>query len=274
MILDLAVWWFAAASAQEPIVDEPAPVVASPEAAAGEDPEEDPLSRYRVPFRVLANRTIGSASVPVAFDWRRNQIHIAATGSFLFELNTFNSARVGGMVRFPGPRTLVDVGVSYVRSWDSESSRQLALTPFRQPGRPSRLELDLGLTVPLAEGVVTAVPRVFPAVQMVFSAHFGFRYSLYPTGFAGLSARQVFQALVFPSLLDEEIANLEEARLDAMAVDPGRYTVMAGFTNDVYFARGVFVTPRVQFALPLVSFVSDSGLPFWVDVNLAIGVAL
>ncbi|MEO0601431.1 MAG: hypothetical protein AAF211_08350, partial [Myxococcota bacterium] len=149
MIPSLALW-FAAASAQE-APEEPA---SSSEAAEEETPE-DPLSRYRVPFRVLANRTIGTTSVPVAFDWRRNKVHIAGTGSFLFELNTFNSARVGGLVRFPGPRTLLELGVSYVRTWNSESSRQLALTPFRQPGRPSRLELDVGVSVPLAEGVVT-----------------------------------------------------------------------------------------------------------------------
>ena len=245
-----------------------------PATAAPSDEPEDPLSRYRVPFKVLTNRTIGTASVPVAFDWRRTKVHVGATGSFLFELNTFNSAAVGGLVRLPGPKTLMEIELRYVRVWNSESSRQLALTPYRQPGRPSRLELDAMVALPLAEGVVTTVPRIFPAVQLVFNATLGFRYSINPTGYAHLTPRQVGTAIVSPSLSPEEIENLERSRLAAMEVDPARYGFMAGFSNDIYFERGIFVSPRVQFAIPLHVLITESRLPFWLETNLAVGMAL
>jgi len=250
-----------------------APALAQEEPAS-EAPEEDPLSRYRVPFRVLTNRTIGTTSVPVAFDWRRTKIHVGATGSFLFELNTFNTASVGGLVRVPGSGVLTELEVRYVRVWNSESSRQLALTPFRQPGKPSRLELDATVAFPLAEGVVTTMPRIFPAVQLVFNATLGFRYASYPLGYRNLRPGQVFQSILAPNLQPEEIENLEDARLAAMQIDPARYAIMAGFSNDIYFERGIFVSPRVRFALPLHVLYSDSQLPFWLDVNLAVGIAL
>ena len=63
--------------------------------------EEDPLSPHRTRFDVLTDRAIGTASIPVEFNWRRTKVHVAGTGSFLFELNNFDSARVGGMVRLP-----------------------------------------------------------------------------------------------------------------------------------------------------------------------------
>ena len=266
LIPSLAAFFCTAAVAQD------AP--AEPPAQEEEAEVEDPISRYRVPFRVLTNRTIGTSSVPVAFDWRRTRVHVAARGGFLFELNTFNSASAGGMVRFPGPRTLVELSVGYVEVWDSESSEALAFTAFRQPGRPDRLEVEAVVAVPLAEGVVTAVPRFFPATQLVFSATLGVRYSIYPRGFANLRPGQVATALFSPTLQPEEVANLEAVRLDAMSVDPGRYGLLAGFSNDLYFERGVFVSPRVQFALPVLALVNESGLPFWIDASLVVGVAL
>ncbi|MEN0064900.1 MAG: hypothetical protein AAGA48_22335 [Myxococcota bacterium] len=272
MIPSLAMVWLGAAWAQdaepvEPVeTSEPAP---SPEAS-----DEDPLSRYKTPFQVLANRTIGTVSSKLAFNWRRTKIQVGGTGSFLFELNTFNSARIGALIRRPTNSVMIEFGVSYTRVWDSESSRQLAMTAFRQPGRPSRLELETQVAIPLAEGVVTAMPRWFPSAQLVFNATLGFRYSIYPTGYAELRPGQVAAALFQPALSEAELANLEEARLDAMAVDPARYGITAGFTNDIYFERGIFVSPRVQFAVPALAFVTNSSLPFWVDVSLAVGVAL
>lgn len=250
----------------------------APEEAPSAEPPlaqpEDPLSRYRTQFDVLTDRTIGTTSMPVAFNWRRTHVHLAATGSFLVELNNFNSARGGILTRFPTGGFLVEVGVSYVGVWDTLSSRMLALTPYRQPGRPARLELDLAVAVPLAEGVVTAVPRFFPAVQMVFNAYGGIRYDIYPTGFGHLKPGEVVGAVFSPTLTGTEIDNLEEERLAAMQVDPGRYGLMLGLGNDVYFEQGLFVTPRFLFSLPLLAPASGTRLPLWVDLSLAIGVAL
>ncbi|MEZ4316666.1 MAG: hypothetical protein R3F61_04160 [Myxococcota bacterium] len=234
---------------------------------------EDPLSPYRTKFDVLTERTIGTASKPVVFDWRRTTAHVAVTGDFLFELNNFNSLRAGGMVRVPTAGMVVEIGASYARVWDTPSSRLLALTPYRQPGRPNRIDLDIAVALPLAEGVITASPRFFPAAQLVFDVYAGFRYSIYPTGWGGMRPGRVLSAIFSPSLTEKEIENLDDARLDAMQVDPGRYGLMVGFGNDLYFEQGFFVSPRVMLSLPILAPASGTELYFWADVTLAVGMA-
>jgi hypothetical protein len=254
--------WLASAWAQEapPESTEPAPI-------------EDPLLPHRVRFDVLADRAIGTTSVPVAFDWRRNTLQLAATGSLLVELNNFNSVRGGLLARVPTGDVLVEVGVSYARVWDTPSSQLLALTPYRQPGRPDRLELDLAVGLPLAEGVVTTAPKFFPAVQMAFLGYAGFRYSVYPTGWPGMRPGQVFRAILSPSLTEIEIDNLDDDRPEAMAIDPGRYGLLMGVGNDIYFEQGLFLSPRVMFAVPILAPASGTDLLFWADISLALGFA-
>lgn len=236
-------------------------------------PEEDPLSRHRTDFDALTEQSIGTTSVPVQFNWRRTTVHVAGTGSFLFELNNFDSARVGGLLRIPAKTTLFELGVNYAHVWNTPSSELLALTPYRQPGRPRRLELDVGLALPVAEGVITTFPRFFPAVQMSFDLYGALRYSVYPTGFGGMKPGKVFTALLSPTLTEDELANLDEARLEAMQIDPGRYGLMLGFGNDIYFKQGLFVSPRVMFAVPLLAPASGTELYFWADFSLAVGWA-
>ncbi len=244
-----------------------------------EEPEEeeetpDYLSRHRTPFGVLAKRTVGTASRPVAFNWRRTNVHLAATGDHLFELNNFNSLRAGGMARVPGQNMLTEIGLGWVWAWDTPSSELLAYTPYRQPGRPSRVELDLGVAIPFAEGLVTTYPRWFPAVELVFNVYAGFRYLFYPRSFGGMKAREVMGALFAPMLTQTELDNLEDRRLDAMAVDTGRYGLMVGFGDDIYFAQGFFISPRVMLSLPLLAPATGTELLLWGDLSLVVGVAL
>lgn len=246
---------------------------AKPAADDGADESEDPLSPHRTNLDALSERTIGTASRPVVFNWRRTKAHVAATGSFLFELNNFNSGRVGAIGRFPTKGLIFEVGAAYVAVGDTPSSEQLALTPYRQPGRPSRMEVDAGVVIPLAEGIVTANTKFVPAVQLVFTGYVGLRYNLYPTGWGGMTVRQVASAVFSPSLTDIEIDNLDDARLDAMNVDRGRYGLMLGFGNDLYFKQGLFVTPRVTMGLPLLAPVSNTELLFTAELSLAIGLA-
>jgi hypothetical protein len=263
LTLELALLWSALAFADD------APAVEAPVEA----PVDDDLTKYREDFVLLADRTIGTTATAVEFNWRRSPVQLAATGGFLTELNNFNSARVGGLVRLPTEGLIVELGVAYAHTWDTPSSELLALTPYRQPGRPSRGQVDAGVAVPLAEGVVTVAPRWFPAVQMVFNAYGGLRYELYPRAFQGLRAGQVAGAALSPALREEEISNLDRTRLDAMAVDPGRYGLVAGFGNDLYFKPGIFVSPRVTVSVPLLAGVSGTDLVFWADLSLAAGMA-
>lgn len=247
--------------------EDPAPV---PEAPVG----DDPLEPYRLRFDVLTDRTIGTASRPVIYNWRKSKIHLAATGSFLMELNNFNSGRLGASARLPSRGALFEFGAAWVWVGDTPSSRLLALTPYRQPGRPERIEIEGFVTLPLAEGIVTSRPRWFPAAQLVFNAHIGLRYSLYPTGWSELTPRQVLGAIVSPALSDREIENLEGVRRSAMEVDPQRYGVMVGIGNDLYFKQGVFLSPRLLFHVPLLAPATGSQLYFWADLGLSVGYAL
>ncbi len=249
------------------------PTVPPPESPAL--PEvEDPLSPYRLRFDTLVERAIGTTSVPSEFDWRRNQVQVAATGSYLVELNNFNSMRGGLLARLPAGGALLEFGASYAAAWDSPSSRQLALTPYRQPGHPARMEIDFALGLPLAEGVVTTAPRFFPALQMVFNGYVGFRYLIYPDGYAHLTAGEVATAIIAPSLSADEIDNLEDVRLKSMQVDPGRYGILVGFGDDFYFKPGVFISPRLMVAIPILAPATQTELYVWADLALAVGVAL
>ncbi|MDG1483999.1 MAG: hypothetical protein P8R54_30690 [Myxococcota bacterium] len=254
--------------------DDDVPADGAGDAGSDDAEPEDDLSRFRTPFDVLAERTIGTASTPVEFSWRRSRVMLAVTGDHYFELNNFNTIRGGGMARFESNGLLFEVGLSRAWVWDTPSSELLALTPYRQPGRPKRVEVDFNVGVPLAEGVVTTFPRFFPAAQLVLNAYGGIHYLVYPTGFQGLKIREVGAALIAPALSAAELENLEDQRLDAMQVDPGRYGLMAGFGNDIYFKQGLFISPRAMFSVPLLAPVSGSQLLFWADFSLAIGVAL
>lgn len=251
-------------------------LVASAAAAEDEGPPDetdDPLSRHRVPYAELVERTIGSASKSVEFNWRRTRVHVAVAGAQLFELNNFNSLKAGAMARLPTGNTIVELGVSYVQTWDTPSSELLALTPYRQPGRPERMEVDVGLAVPFAEGVVTVAPRWFPSVQLVFNGYAGFRYLLYPDAFEGMKAGEVVGAVLSPALTDAELANLDDRRLASMQVDPGRYGFLVGVGNDIYFRHGFFVSPRAMFSVPILAPVSGSRLLFGGDLSLGVGMA-
>lgn len=260
-----------ALAAEEEPEAEPDEAPASEGDASSED--EDPLSPYRADFEILMDRTIGRASMPVEFNWRDTNVQVAASGSFLFELNNFNSGRLGAMARIPTGGVMLEVGANWVLVGDSESSRLLALTPYRQPGRPDRLEVDFTLGLPVAEGAVTTRPRWMPALQLVFNGYAGVRYAVYPTGWSGMRTAQVLRAIVNPSLTDVELENLEDARLDAMEVDPTRYMLTAGFGNDLYFQQGLFLSPRVMFRVPLLAPITGSRMLFQTDVSLVLGVA-
>ncbi len=234
---------------------------------------DDVLSPYRLPYDALLARSIGTTSVPVKFDWRRTNAQIAATGSYLVELNNFNGMRAGALVRVPSSGAILEFGVSYAESWDSPSSRLLALTPYRQAGHPDRLELDVAVGLPLAEGVVTTFPKVFPAMEMVFNAYAGLRYAVYPAAFDHLTPGEVLGALVAPSLSADEIDNLNDARLPAMQIDPGRYGLLVGLGDDLYFKSGFFLSPRWMLAVPLLEPVTHTELLVWTDLSLAAGVA-
>jgi hypothetical protein len=232
-------------------------------------PDEAALEKYRTPLEVLTERAIGEASRAVRFDWRRSTVGFGVVGSQLIELNNFVSGRVGGFVRTPLGGFLGELAVTRVFTSGSAATDQLTYTPYRQNARPSRVELDLNLGYPLAEGVVTPRFSFLPPMEMVFSANAGLRYLYYPGSLSNLSAGDVLKGLFAPQLSQAELDNLEGQRLGGMAIDPARYSLLLGFSGDVYFQNGVFFSPRVLLALP----VFGGGLGVWWELSLALGWA-
>ena len=190
-----------------------------PDAGAPANPElaktlvTNTLERYRTPFEALNERKIGESSRAVRFDWRKKTVGFGLIGSQLLEFNNFGSARFGGFLRKPmGPLT-IELAVSWVFAWGSASADALALTPYRQLGRPARLEIDINLAYPVAEGVATALPGFFPATEFVFSINAGLRYLIYPGAMDNMDAGYAFTQLFAFRLSQQEFDNLETKRL-------------------------------------------------------------
>jgi hypothetical protein len=243
-------------------------------AAAVEPVVDTSLERFKTPVEALTEHAVGEASRSVRFDWRRSRVGFGLITSSLLELNSYSSFRVGGYVRKAIGNVMLDAAVTYVFVFPSLASEQLALTPYRQFGRPQRFELDVNFGYTIAEGVVTARPGVVPAAQLVLTANAGLRYLFYPGAFTKVPALNVFGSLFAPRISDAEVSNLDPRRLPAMQIDRARYSLLTGFTLDVYFRPGVAITPRVMMALPVFSGIQGAGLGWWWELSLAVGASL
>ncbi|MCY1080759.1 hypothetical protein [Archangium lansingense] len=252
-----------------------APEAQAPEPSpADSEKTDDTLEGFRTPLDALTEREIGAASKSVRFDWRKSTIGFGLIGSELLERNNFGSTRLGLMARKPFGSFVGEVAITRAFTWGTDSTEKLALTPYRQHGRPSRFELDINVGYPLAEGVVTALPGFFPATELVFSANAGFRYLFYPGAMGGMKFQDVATSLLAPRLSDHELAQLESSRPGGMQIDPARYGLLAGLSVDVYFGSGGFLSPRAMMAVPLLGVVTGTGLGFWWELSLALGWTL
>ncbi|HYO71322.1 MAG TPA: hypothetical protein VEU33_35115 [Archangium sp.] len=241
---------------------------------AGSETADDSLEGFRTPLDVLTERMIGTASKSVRFDWRKSTLGFGLIGSELLERNNFGSTRFGLMARKPFGKLMGEVAMTRAFTWGTDSTEKLALTPYRQHGRPSRFELDINVGYPLAEGVVTALPGFFPATELVFSANAGLRYLVYPGSMGGMNFQQVATSLLAPRLSAHELGQLESSRPGGMQIDPARYGLLAGLSVDVYFGSGGFLSPRAMMAVPLLGGITGTGLGVWWELSLALGWAL
>jgi hypothetical protein len=197
----------------------------------------------------------------VRFDWRRSPAMLLLHGSELIERNNFATFRVGGLARKAFDSWLLEGGATWVFVSPTESSRMLALTPYRQAGRPPRLELEVNLSHPLFEGVVTPLHDILPPAEMVLHATVGARYLFYWQNVVGDRAwdrdttwteldtwRDIAEGLATGQLRDEDRARLERDALGGMGVDP---------------ALGV----------PLLAPVNGTRLGFFFEAGLGLGWA-
>ncbi len=244
---------------------------ALPEGEGDNEGEPASVDGYRTPMEVLTERMIGSASRAVRYDWRKMEVGAGIIGSELLERNNFGGTRLGGFVRRPFGLFLGELAITRAFTRSTDSTRKLALTPYRQYGRPSRWELDLNFAFPLAEGIVTAWPRFFPPTEMVFSVNAGGRYLFYPGSLKGYTFRQGATALAAPQLQDRELDNLEPGRPGGMQIDSARYSMLAGLQLDLYFQNGAFLGPKAMVAVPLLTPVNDTGLGYWWELSMGLG---
>ncbi len=252
----------------------------APAAAPAADPEllkqaeDKSIEKYRSPFEALSESTIGLASRSVLFDWRKSTVLLGGTAAQLLELNNFYSTRVGGFVRVPFGNLTAELAVTWVFTQGSDSSQKLSLTPYRQAGRPPRLEIDINFAYALIEGVGTPRLGLLPTAELVFSVNAGIRYLYYPNALGSSTALEVTGAIFAPKITQREINYLERVRLPGMQVDGQRYGVMAGFSMQLYFRTGIFFEPRVMVAIPVFAAATSSSLGWWWELSASLGIAL
>lgn len=265
-------------SALASAADEKAPITDAPPDTAVEEPKPEPpkeldtsIEKFKSPLDALAESTVGLASRAVVFDWRKSTVGFGIVGSQLLELNNFTSARVGGFVRIPVGNLQVEFAVTRAITWGSASTATLALTPYRQAARPTRMEFDINATYALLEGVSTPRLALIPSAELVFELNVGFRYLYYYNALGTANFGQVFEAIFSPRLTQREVDYLEKERLPGMMVDLGRYNILVGFQLDLYFRTGIFLAPRVMVAIPLLSGATGSNLGWWWELSGMLG---
>jgi hypothetical protein len=260
-------------AAGKPAAGDPEPPKPPPEAAPSKpEPEKDEtIERYRTPFDALNERMIGQASRAVRYDWRNQTVSFGVTGGGLAELNNFQSERIGGFVRTAVSSFMLELAVTAALTQPTESSALLSLTPYRQSGRPSRIEIDLNLGIPLIEGVSTPRWGWLPTVEMVVFLQIDLRYRIYPGGVANLSAGDTVLALFSPKMWDQETFNLEPQRLPGMRIDRGKYDLLAGLTFEFQLQNGIFLAPRIMLCPPILAGFSGSNMQWWWDFGASLG---
>ncbi|MBU1432675.1 hypothetical protein KKF91_19210 [Myxococcota bacterium] len=236
-------------------------------------PPDAPDGAHRLPLDALMERAIGHAAKRVRFNWREGDAQLGAHLSLPAELNNFESLRAGARLRVPTSGLLLELGLSYAWVWSTPSTDLLALTPYRQAGRPARFELDLGLAYPLAEGVATPAFSLLPAVELTFTAHAQLRYLFYPGSTAGMDLKDTLTSWISGTLSDEEVDNLEGARLPGMLIDRARYVALLGLGNDLYFQSGLLLSHRVLLATPLLGLMLETQMNLGVEWDLCLGWA-
>jgi hypothetical protein len=238
------------------------------------------LPTKRTPLPVLQERFVGVASRATRFDWRATTAMVGLIGSELIERNNFASVRLGILGRKAVGDLVVEGAVTWADSFATKSSELIALTPYRQAGRPARLELEANVAWPLAEAVTTSSPWFVPPAELVVSAVGGARYLLYPQLFfaerpasdlpVGLDTAA---SVVSPVLTDSDVLVLENGAVPGMAIDRARVQVLVGVDTDVYFRPGVFVSPRALLAVPLLAPFSSTSLGWWWELSAVVGYA-
>ena len=234
---------------------------------------DDVVARSRTPVQALTEHFIGSTARAVRFDWRRSTIMVGLSAAEVVEKNNFSAQRYGLLGRKAFTDLIVEVGVQLYLSDDTPSSELLALTPYRQSGRPAHLELDLNVGYALAEGVVTPLAAFMPPAEVALVALGGVRYLGYWQTFPDRPIQDIGLSLASPQLSQIELERLDTDAPEAMASDPARLHALVGLAVDTYLQPGLWVSPRAMLAVPVLVPVTNTSLGFFWELTLAVGWA-
>lgn len=223
------------------------------------------------PFPYFVERIVGQAQHPVVFNWRKSQAAVSFEAGPLLELNNFESSRFAGLFRFPSDGASWQIGVASVRTRSTESTELVGRTPYRQTGRPSRWEFDMGADMAFSEGALTHRFSFLPSIEMVFSLQGRLRYLYYPGSAEGLDWAARAKTLIQSQFTSKELENIQAKRLAGMNVDPNRINTLFGTRLDLYTKQGVVLSQNVLMNAPLLG--SGTGLRYWFDLSLGVGYA-
>jgi len=223
--------------------------------------------------QALSEHFVGSTSRAVRFDWRRSPVMVGLSASEIIEKNNFSQQRYGLVGRKAFSDLVLEVGAHVYLSDDTPSSETLALTPFRQAGRPAHLEIDANVGYAVAEGVVTPLASFVPPAEIVVVALGGVRYLGYWQTFPDRPIQDIGLSLASPQLSAIELERLDADAPEAMAIDPARLHALVGVAVDTYVQPGLFVSPRAMVALPVLAPVTGTSLGLFWELSFIVGWA-
>jgi hypothetical protein len=235
--------------------------------------DDDVVARARTPVQALTEHFVGSTARAVRFDWRRSPVMVGVSVGEVVEKNNFSAQRYGLLGRKAFSDLILEVGVQLYVSDDTASSAQLALTPFRQAGRPGHLEIDLNVGYAVAEGVVTPLAAFMPPAEVALVALGGVRYLGYWQTFPDRPIQDIGLSLASPQLSTIELERLDRDAPEAMAIDPARLHTLVGLAVDTYLQPGLLVSPRAMLAAPVLVPVTNTSLGFFWELSLVVGWA-
>jgi hypothetical protein len=245
----------------------------APPAAPTAVEKDDVVLRSRTPIQALTEHFVGSTSRAVRFDWRRSVVMFGLMAGEVVEKNNFSQQRYGAIARKAFGDIIIEGGLQLYRSDDTPSSQLLALTPYRQAGRPGHLEIDLNIGYPLAEGVVTPVTSFIPPAEIALVALGGVRYLGYWQTFPDRPIQDIGLDLASPRLSALELERLDRVAPEAMAIDTARLHALVGLGVDTYVQPGLWVSPRALVAVPLLAPATGTALGFFWELSLVLGWA-
>lgn len=234
-------------------------------------------------FNTLVARTVGTTARPLIYDWRSQSCLLSIEAGPVIDLNTFESYHTGISCTIPRENTWISLGISRVWTLETDNSKILDRTPYRQVGRPSRYEIRSTFGLPVAEGIVTVMPSWLPAWDMVFSLQTSLHYLIYPESFSGLKGNfldKVSKVFLSRSLSADEASAVQQSAPQSLLVDPSRLNILFGSSLHVFVQGGWFNRVQVEVGTPLLRAAPDSDgnqpasdISYWWEWSFGVGYA-